>query len=146
MRDLVIKNLRACQLAALATLGLQLLALLVSCSLYYAESRPRLEYRVLQQLDYDTASQSSYPPAAPGGVSAGTARSGGHGLAHGHGHASGVVAGRPDAWSRRIHDKYGAGAVGGDPSGFGYDPELGRLQARGDDDEADRNTGKCSIM
>ena len=59
MRELVLDNLRVCEFAGLTTLGLQLLALLVSCSLYYAESRPSLQYHVLQQHDHESASQVS---------------------------------------------------------------------------------------
>ena len=138
MRALIVENLRACQFAGLATLGLQLLALLVSCSLYYAESKPRLEYRVLQQLEYDNASQASFPPGAPGAShGARSARNAPH-------------AARPDGWNRRMQDKYsgggGAAGGGGGEEGFGYDPEVGRQQARGDDEPGERKAARCVIM
>lgn len=44
----------------------------------------------------------------------------------------------------RRSDKYSGG--GGQDEGFGYDPELGRAQARGDDDVAERPRRGCSIM
>lgn len=43
IRDVVLHHIRACKMIALATLGLQLLALMVSCSLYYAESKPQFD-------------------------------------------------------------------------------------------------------
>lgn len=68
LRDVVLKHIPACKIAGLATLGLQLLALMVSCSLYYAEGRPviqtqRLDHRALDNrgpyhhLEYDAGSQ-----------------------------------------------------------------------------------------
>lgn len=63
------KHIPACKIAGLAALGLQLLSLMVSCSLYYAEGRPasqpRLDQRSLDprhpyhQPDYETGSQVS---------------------------------------------------------------------------------------
>lgn len=131
MRDIIVHNLRACQFVGLATLALQLLALLVSCSLYYAESRPRLEYRVLQQLEYDNASQASFAHAGAAAASR---------PSHGGGAPGGSGSG--DVWNRRMVDKYPAG----DGAGLGYDPEAGRALARGDDDVAERAGSKCSIM
>jgi hypothetical protein len=138
LRALVVDNLRACQLAGLGALGLQLLALLVSCSLYYAENKPRLDYTVLRQLDYDNASQASFPAAGHGGASA---SHGGGRSARGTAHTMPLGGPRQDY---RRYDKYTAGGV--QDEGFGYDPELGRAQARGDDDVADRPKRGCSIM
>lgn len=49
-------HIRACKIIALATLGLQLLALMVSCTLYYAENKPYYERLIA---DYESASQVS---------------------------------------------------------------------------------------
>lgn len=53
-------HIQACKFIALGTLGLQLLALMVSCSLYYAENKPHYEYRVLPP-DFESASQVNPP-------------------------------------------------------------------------------------
>ena len=126
MRQLVLDNLRACQLIGVSTLGLQLLALLVSCSLYYAESRPRLEYRTLQQHDYESASQRSVPVAHPAA-----------------GPSGGGNVGR-EAWRGRVADKYAHGSGGGGGDGYGgYDPERGRPD---EDYDEGRGPKRCSIM
>ena len=122
MRQLVTTNIRACQVAGLGTLALQLLALFVSCSLYYAESRPRLAYNVLRQHEYETGSQGSYPVAEriPG-----PSQRGGHG--------------------RR--DKHGGGG-GRDRGGVheALDPEAGRSGARTMEDDEDDRRNRCTIM
>ena len=61
LRALVVHHIYACKLIGLSTLGLQILALMVSCSLYYAENTPRYEYRAvaMEPQDYETASQIS---------------------------------------------------------------------------------------
>ena len=69
LRDIILKHIPACKIAGLAALGLQLLSLMVSCSLYYAEGRPpsqaRLDHRSLDNrhpyhpVDYETASNVS---------------------------------------------------------------------------------------
>jgi hypothetical protein len=46
LRDIVMKHIPACKIVGLATLGLQLLSLMVSCSLYYAEGRPAPQHRL----------------------------------------------------------------------------------------------------
>lgn len=56
LKHLVMHHLRACKIIALATLGLQLMALMVSCTLYYAENKPYYERLIT---DYDSASQVS---------------------------------------------------------------------------------------
>eukprot|EP00892_Ulva_mutabilis_P006589 jgi/Ulvmu1/4301/UM002_0022.1 len=61
LRDMVLHHLYTCKIIGLSTLGLQLLALMVSCSLYYAENKPRYEYRAVhaEPHDYESASQVS---------------------------------------------------------------------------------------
>eukprot|EP00892_Ulva_mutabilis_P011099 jgi/Ulvmu1/8361/UM042_0067.1 len=122
LREMVLHHIRACQMVALATLGLQLLALMVSCSLYYAENKPHYEYRVLHA-DYESASQVAGPSGRRG---------------HGNG--------ARDAWSARNSAKYGAAGSDGGTS-RGYDPEVGRAAGTGDDDVAEPHQKRgCTIM
>lgn len=61
LRDIVMHHIHACKIIGLSTLGLQLLALMVSCSLHYAENTPRQEYRPVpaRHHDFESASQIS---------------------------------------------------------------------------------------
>lgn len=65
LRDIVLHHIHACKIIGLSTLGLQLLALMVSCSLHYAENTPRHEYRPVPVRAHDCESASQISAQAP---------------------------------------------------------------------------------